>query len=119
MTGREWFVKSTVFLRLSILIVVVPVVHWLLEDKNAAVLWYAVPWILGGLAAFKVSAAALLATRLYRGRVVGDASVVSVHVEVSSDHSAAVTSTPVRRCGPSPKRSTRDSKNAVRAAPPA
>jgi polyhydroxybutyrate depolymerase len=55
----------------------VPAVHWLLEDKNAVVLWYAVPWILGGLAAFKMSAAALLATRLYRGRVVGDRTLVA------------------------------------------
>ena len=67
LTGREWLIKASVFLALSFLVVIGPIVEWIRDDGDVqAALWDALPWILAVLVCVKMSAAAWIATRLYR-----------------------------------------------------
>lgn len=75
LTGREWLIKSSVLLRLSLLIVILPVAQWIID--NRAVTWLDdLPWILAGLVFLKMSAAAWIATRLYQSRLLSDRTLV-------------------------------------------
>ncbi len=75
LTGREWLIKSSVLLRLSFLIVIFPVAQWI--HDNRAIAWVDdFLWILAGLVCLKMSAAAWIATRLYRSRLVSDRTLV-------------------------------------------
>ena len=75
LTGREWLIKSSVLLRLSLLIVILPVAQWIVD--NRAVTWLDdFPWILAGLVFLKMSAAAWIATRLYQSRLLSDRTLV-------------------------------------------
>jgi hypothetical protein len=76
LAGREWLVKSSAFLRLSLLIVVVPIIDWIETRNGLAVIWSGFPWILAGLVCGKMSAAAWIATRLYRSRLLDDRALV-------------------------------------------
>lgn len=79
LTGRGWLVKASVFFALSLLAVIGPIVQWILNHQNVqAALWSGFPWILAVLAGSKTFAAAWLATRLYRGRVLSDRTLVAV-----------------------------------------
>jgi hypothetical protein len=78
LTGREWVVKSSVFLALAFIAVIGPVAEWI--DGNSGVrasLWNALPLILGVLVCCKVSAGAWIATRLYRSRILSDRTLVA------------------------------------------
>ena len=78
LTGREWVVKASVFLALAGLAVVGPLAVWVSEHTEVQVaLWNALPFIFGGLAVGKMSAAAGIAVRLYRGRVLRDSTLVT------------------------------------------
>ena len=67
LSGREWLIKSSVLLALSFLVVIGPLAHGSIDDRRVqAALWNALPWILAGLVCLKMSAAAWIATRLYR-----------------------------------------------------
>jgi hypothetical protein len=77
LTGREWIVKSSVFLRLSMLVFVVPFAGALRTGSGVAALWDALPWVLGGLVGLKMSLAAWVATRLWRTRLVDDRTLVA------------------------------------------
>lgn len=78
LTGREWLIKSSVFLRLSILIFILPVVQWIVDSRyGMALLWDALPWILAALVVAKMSAAAWIARRLYRDRLLSDRVLVT------------------------------------------
>src|SRR5436189_1527863 len=73
LTGREWIVKGSVVLTLTFLIVLGPIVEWISEAPSVQrALWNALPLILAGLVALKMSAAAWIATRLDRSRLLGD-----------------------------------------------
>jgi polyhydroxybutyrate depolymerase len=72
LTGREWLIKSSVLLRLSLLIVILAVAEWILDNRMVAMFWDALPWILAALVGFKMSAAAWIATRLHRDRLLSD-----------------------------------------------
>ncbi len=73
LTGREWAVKSSVFVTLSFLAVLGPLVHWIIDNGNVqAVLWDAIPSILAVLVGVKMSAAAWIAVRLYDSRLLSD-----------------------------------------------
>ncbi len=66
MTGREWAVKASVFLALSLLAIALPLVHWILSDRRAIVAtWTALPWMLAVVACLRVAAAAWIAMRLH------------------------------------------------------
>ena len=78
LSGREWAVKASVFLTLSFLAVLGPLLHWIATHENLqAAIWRALPWILGVLACLKTGAAALIATRLHRGRVLSERALLA------------------------------------------
>jgi hypothetical protein len=77
LTGREWVVKSSVFLALSILVCVVPVAHWISRDRDVQVaLWNAIPAIAAVLVCFKISAGAWIAARLHDRGLLSDRALV-------------------------------------------
>jgi hypothetical protein len=76
LTGREWLIKSSVFLRLSILILLIPLAERLLTPQGFASLWGALPWVLTALVAIKTCAAAGIATFLYRRQLIGDRALI-------------------------------------------
>ena len=78
LTGREWLIKGSVFVVLSLLLLVGPIVQWIVEHQQAQrALWDALPAILAVLACAKLSAAAWVATRLYRSRLLSDRTLVT------------------------------------------
>jgi hypothetical protein len=78
LTGREWLIKGSVFLTLLSLAAIGPIAIWIIENSDVRVaLWSALPLILGVLVCFKMSAAAWVATRLYRSRVLSDRTLVT------------------------------------------
>lgn len=76
LTGRAWLVKSSVFLRLSILILLIPIAGRLLTPQGFASLWRALPWVLMALVVIKTCAAAVTATLLFRRRLIGDRALI-------------------------------------------
>src|SRR2546430_2414273 len=78
LTGREWIVKGSVLLTLTFLILLGPIVEWIIDSPSGQrALWNALPLILAGLVGLKMSAAAWIATRLDRSRLLGDRALVA------------------------------------------
>jgi hypothetical protein len=78
LTGREWLIKGSVLLTLTFLILLGPIVEWIIDSPSVQrALWNALPLILAGLVGLKMSAAAWIATRLNRGRLLGDRAFVA------------------------------------------
>jgi hypothetical protein len=78
MTGREWLIKANVFLTLTFLAAVGPIVIWIIENSDVrGALWSALPLLLAILVCLKMSAASLIATRLYRSRLLSDQTLVT------------------------------------------
>ena len=77
LTGREWLIKGSVLLTLTFLILLGPIVEWIIDSPSVQrALWNALPLILAGLVGLKMSAAAWIATRLDRRRLLGDRAFV-------------------------------------------
>jgi hypothetical protein len=77
LTGRAWIVKGSVLLTLTLLILLGPIVEWIIDTPSVQrALWNALPLILAGLVGIKMSAAAWIATRLDRSRLLGDRALV-------------------------------------------
>ncbi len=77
LTGREWVVKSSVFLVLAVLTVLGPLVLWIVENGAArATLWATGPWILAALVGIKLGAAGWVATRLHEARQLTERTMV-------------------------------------------
>src|SRR5712692_6657072 len=78
LTGREWLIKGSVLLTLTLLLLVGPIVEWIIDSRSVQrALWDALPLILAGLVGLKMSAAAWIATRLDRSRLLGDGALVA------------------------------------------
>jgi hypothetical protein len=78
LTGREGLIKSSVLIRLSSLVLIGLIAHLLDVSRDARIfLWNAVPWIPAVPVFFKVCAAAWVATRLHRDRLLGDRALVT------------------------------------------
>jgi len=78
LSGREWLIKSSVLLALSLLVVIWPIGNWIHDNGNVQVaLLNALPWVLGILVCVKIVAAAWIATRLYDGRLLSDRTLVT------------------------------------------
>lgn len=76
--GREWVVKASVFLALSILCAVGPVLVWIAENGRVqAALWDALPLLLAVLVSFKMTAAGWVAMRHYHARLLSDRTLVT------------------------------------------
>ncbi len=77
LSGREWVVKASVFLTLSLLAVIGPLALWITRNREViAVLWNAFPAILAALVCIKLSAAAWIAIRLRDRRLLSDRTLV-------------------------------------------
>ena len=78
LTGRAWIVKGSVFLALVFLFLLGPIVQWIIDSPGVrSALWDALPLILASVAGVKMSAAAWIATRLVRGRLLSDRALVA------------------------------------------
>ena len=78
LTGREGLIKSSVLVRLSSLVLIGLIVHLLNVSREARIfLWNALPWIPAVPVFFKMGAAAWIATRLSRDRLLGDRALVT------------------------------------------
>jgi len=77
MTGRIWIVRASLVGTLAFLCVIGPLFDWI--DSNSAVravVWNAAPLLLGALACVKLCAAAWVAVRLFRSRLLRDRTLV-------------------------------------------
>ncbi|MCA1826514.1 MAG: hypothetical protein LC689_06190 [Myxococcales bacterium] len=78
LTGREWVVKASAASGLAVLCVIGPIAKWLHDSWGArAALWSALPWIAAVLVCVKTFAAAWVATRLHRSRLLSDRALVT------------------------------------------
>jgi hypothetical protein len=63
--GRPWLVKAHLGVNLAFLAIVLPVLDWIVGNRDVLVsLWNAAPWIGGALAVLKVAAAGWVTARL-------------------------------------------------------
>jgi len=78
LTGREWLVKAAALFTLLLLTAIAPTALWIHDDRDvAAAVWNAFPLMLGLLVGAKMSAAAWVAVRLHRSRVLSDRTLVT------------------------------------------
>jgi hypothetical protein len=78
LTGRERLIKGAVIFAVAVFTVLGPLGQWIYDTKSVQhVLWDAVPLILAVLAGAKMFAATWVATRLWRGRVLSDRTLVA------------------------------------------
>ncbi|MES1240424.1 MAG: PHB depolymerase family esterase [Acidobacteriota bacterium] len=77
LTGRERVVKSGVLFVLACLAVFGPIAGWILALYGMALATKALPWIAAALIGLKLSAAASIATRLRRQRLLDDRTLVA------------------------------------------
>jgi len=78
LSGREWLIRTTTCLTLTVLLFVEPIIQWVRESAEVRVaLWNAMPWILGALVVIKVSAASWVATRLQWNGLVSERALVT------------------------------------------
>jgi polyhydroxybutyrate depolymerase len=78
LTGREGLIKSSVLIRLSSLVLIGLIVHLLDVSRDARIfVWSAIPWIPAVPVFLKMCAAAWIATRLHRDRLLGDRALVT------------------------------------------
>lgn len=78
LSGREWIIKANMFLLLSFLVAIGPVIEWTLHNRHVlAVAWDAFPWILAVMVGVKMSAAAFVAIRLFQSRMLSDRGLVT------------------------------------------
>ena len=76
-SGREWVVKASVAFALALLCLIGPLLYWLDQSHRArGALWNGLPLIAAVLVCLKMSAAAWVATRLCRSRLLGDRALV-------------------------------------------
>lgn len=77
LSGREGLIKASVLVRLSSLILIGLVAHVLDHNREARIaLWNGARWIPAVLVFLKTCAATWIATRLARGRLLGDRALV-------------------------------------------
>lgn len=77
LTGRAWIIKGSVLLTLTFLILLGPIVEWISDTPSVQrALWNGLPLILAVLVGIKMSAAAWIATRLDRRRLLGERALV-------------------------------------------
>jgi hypothetical protein len=78
LTGREWIIKTSGFVALVLLLILLPTIEWIGENRRAqAVLWDAWPLISAVLVGVKMTAATWLATALYSRRLLSDRTLLT------------------------------------------
>lgn len=77
LTGREWVMRASVFLTLSFIVLLGPLLEWIMNARHVqGALWDAIPLILAVLVALKMSAAVMTAVRHYRTPLLTDRTLV-------------------------------------------
>jgi hypothetical protein len=77
LSGRDWIIKANMFLLLLFLVAIGPIIEWTLHNRHVlAAVWDALAWILAVAMVVKMSAAAVVAARLYRSRLLSDRALV-------------------------------------------
>jgi hypothetical protein len=78
LSGREWLIRANAFLLLAFLVVAGPIADWIIDNSDVqGTLWDAIPLILAILVGGKMSAASLVAIRLYRSKLLSDRALVT------------------------------------------
>jgi hypothetical protein len=78
LSGREWLIRANAFLLIVFLVAAGPIVDWITDNSDVqGALWDAIPLILAILVGVKMSAASLVALRLYRSRLLSDRALVT------------------------------------------
>ena len=78
LTGRDWVVKSSVWLALAFLVALGPFAEWIYFDRRLqSAIWNGLPWILVLCVSVKVCAGAWVAIRLYDSRLLSDRALVT------------------------------------------
>lgn len=77
-SGREWLVKASVFVALSLLAIALPLGHWAMSKHVVlAALWNQLPLMMAILVAFKLGAAGWIAVRLCNRGLVSDQTLLA------------------------------------------
>ena len=77
LSGREWIMRASVFLTLSLIVLLGPILQWIHDDRRIqAELWDALPLILAILVALKMGAALTTAVRHCRSTLLSDRALV-------------------------------------------
>lgn len=77
LSGRVWLARVSVFVAVTMISTVGPLALWFLESGDAQLfLWNWIRELLAALAILKTAAAAWIATRLHRQRLLGDRALV-------------------------------------------
>ena len=76
LTGREWLIKGSVFVMVMALVCLGPVAVWIVETGRVGVVWHALPAVFAVLVGCKMTAAAWIAVRLFRDRLVRDSTLL-------------------------------------------
>jgi len=78
LSGRAWVMRTSVFLTLSLIILLGPILQWIVDDIHVqAQLWDALPLILAILVTLKVAAASATAVRHHRSTLLNDRTLVA------------------------------------------
>jgi hypothetical protein len=78
LTGRAWMIKGSVFLILTFLFLLGPVLEWIIDNSDVqGALWDALPFILAILVGIKTVAAGWIATRLFRSHLLSDRALMT------------------------------------------
>jgi hypothetical protein len=79
LTGREWVIKSTVFITLAFFVVLCLVGKWVYDHKQYhASLRDLLPWLMGFVVLLKLSAIAWIIRRLRRWQLLGDRTLIKI-----------------------------------------
>ena len=78
LSGREWLIRANAFVLIVVLVAAGPIADWIIDNSEVqGALWDAIPLILAILVGVKMSAASLVAIRLYRSRLLSDRALVT------------------------------------------
>jgi hypothetical protein len=79
LTGREWVIKSTVFISLAFFVVLCLVGKWIYDHKQYhATSRDLLPWLMGFVVLLKLSAIAWIIRRLRRWQLLGDRTLIKL-----------------------------------------
>ena len=78
LAGRDWLVRTSVVMRLSMLVVLFPLLDSFLRKEGVfELVWDDWPWILAALVVVKMTAANWVLPRLHRSRLVSESTLVT------------------------------------------
>ena len=77
LSGRPWFIKSSVLLALTVLMALGPLLDWLGDCADAqSVIWHGLPWIFAAVVLAKALAASVVTIRLHQRALLSDGAMI-------------------------------------------